>query len=257
MIFAPSNIEKARLRLIVPELNDLVLKECDPDVVHGFVPGRSPVTNAWKHVGYRFTLSMDLKDFFDSIRPSHVNENPEFMNCFLSMKKRTWTTESAPRQGLPTSPAISNLAGIMMDAKIKAAAEMHGCVYTRYADDISISGNDVNDLRLIKKTVEQVVVQCGFFVNDRKTRIQSAEFGRRNITGVMVDGTGVYPTRSIKRKLRAARHQGRKSHAAGLAEWCRLRLPKPGGSDRISPVKRASAHNTARKLRMEKNVWSS
>jgi hypothetical protein len=64
-------------------------------------------------------------------------------------------------------------------------------------------------------------------VNPEKTRLQRAKAGRRIITGVAVSDTGLHPTRAAKRRLRAARHQGRTRHARGLAEWCRLAPPDP------------------------------
>ena len=198
IIYAPNHREKARLRLMVPALNDRVLNECDPNIVHGFVPGKSPVTNALKHVGYQFTLSMDLKDFFGSVRPYHIGSVPLLTkHCFIYSKNNK-IKNLAPQQGLPTSPAIANLAGIVLDTKIKSVTELHKCIYTRYADDLSISGNDINDLILIRNDMKRIVEECGFTLNDRKTRIQSSSFGRRNITGVMVDDKNIYPTRAIK-----------------------------------------------------------
>ncbi|MDC6668296.1 hypothetical protein OEZ84_26545, partial [Leclercia adecarboxylata] len=40
---------------------------------HAFQKGRNCVTNAQAHVGKRFTLSLDLTDFFDSINPSLIS----------------------------------------------------------------------------------------------------------------------------------------------------------------------------------------
>ena len=40
-----------------------------------------------------------------------------------------------------------------------------------------------------------------------------------------MDEKDVYPTRAVKRKLRAALHQGNDSAARGLAEWARCRIP--------------------------------
>lgn len=51
-------------------------------------------------------------------------------------------------QGAPSSPCLSNLVSLRMDQRIGKYCDRHALTYTRYADDISISGNK---LSVIKK----------------------------------------------------------------------------------------------------------
>ena len=44
-------------------------------------------------------------------------------------------------QGAPTSPALSNIVGYEMDKKLAALAAEYGLTYTRYADDLTFSGD--------------------------------------------------------------------------------------------------------------------
>jgi hypothetical protein len=69
----PTPSAKARLRLLLRELEALEARTCGP-WVHGCRRGHSAVTAALPHIGHPYTLSMDIASFFDSIRASHLHE---------------------------------------------------------------------------------------------------------------------------------------------------------------------------------------
>jgi hypothetical protein len=226
------------------------------DVQHGFRIGRSPVTNALEHRAWRYTLSMDLKDFFDSVSPGHMPWALLKMPLF-----RKWCFfDGAARQGIPTSPAIANLAAQKMDDEICALNQQSRLgrmfIYTRYADDMVFSFNYAGIADMLKAEVPRIAERHMFQVNDEKTTLQCARQGRRQITGVSVDDEGVHLPRATKRKLRAIEHQlkkgirghGLKFHISrqrdlkrrgravslhsliqgqlrGLREWAKLKLP--------------------------------
>lgn len=221
-IYIPDDTERLALQQILGNLNRKAARLCGT-YVHGFIEGRSAVTNAQEHVGHQFTVCMDLKDFFDSVKEFHLKgilKEEEIKKVFV---------DGAPRQGLPTSPAVANLAAISLDKAIIKWRDKNklNFIYTRYADDLSFSFDDSELIEKIKDKIPQIVAQCGFKVNKDKTQVQSAKSGRRIITGVAVDDNGIHPTRTSKRKLRAARHQHHTKSARGLAEWCKLKMPKP------------------------------
>lgn len=200
---------------------------------HGFQPARSPATNALQHVGFSYTLTMDLKDFFDSVTPEMVPENIRFPECF---------PDGAARQGLPTSPALANIAASRMDRDIFSRYNlsldseveriiMLDCdsyapiTYTRYADDLTFSSNSFERLDWLRQIVPGIARKHGFEVKESKTHMQWSGAGRRMITGVAVDDKGIHPSRHTKRRLRAALHQRHTAEARGLAEWMKLTLP--------------------------------
>lgn len=215
-ICSPSTDEKKHYRKFLPILNEIAAKECS-EVVHGFMDGRSPVTNARAHIGYKYTLRFDLSDFFDCVKPEHVEgliPNEVIANCFY--KGRAY-------QGLPTSPQIANIAGSKIDKKIISALPS-GVVYTRYADDLTFSFDDYSLVEFLKNEIPQIVESCGFKINEKKTWLQDSRFGARRVTGILVDSDIRVP-REIRRKLRAATHQGNVFQARGLYEWTRLKSP--------------------------------
>ena len=227
-IYAPDPKEKKAFRALIPELDRLLARKRGHRCLHGFVKGRSPVTNALAHVGRRFTVTFDLSNFFDSVTDDHLRAagvpNP------LSHPLRALVlVNGAPRQGLPSSPAAANLAATPMDWELLTWLGAKGdpqATYTRYADDLTISTDRREIAQAALAEVPGIVMKHGFAVNPKKTHLYDARCGRRPITGVAVGPDGIHPTRAMKRKLRAALHQGNEAQARGLAEWCKLKLPK-------------------------------
>lgn len=191
------------------------------DVVHGFVPGRSAVTNALAHVGRRFSLCFDLKDFFDTvtceneavrqieenIRPMWVCDNSNgalYDDWFWLMPT------GCASQGLPTSPHIANFAAMPMDQDIQRERKRNrfgwSFTYTRYADDLTFSYDIPSVGQLIREFVPRIVAAHGFVLNEEKTHFYDGRHGMRIITGVAVSHNGVHMTRQTKRRLRSATH---------------------------------------------------
>lgn len=239
-IYVPNPEEKRRLKALVPALNERAAHHDPHRVMHGFMPGRSPVTNAMQHRGYAYSLSFDLENFFDHVTPKQVDAvlgfpfstHDRYHICFVHRRAR---------QGLPTSPALANIAASPMVKEIMSLRQMGRFgwtfVFTTYADDLTFSFDRFATSLWLKRTVPEIVSRHGFKLNPDKTRLQAASAGRRMITGVAVDNTTVLRVpRRIKRKIRAAWHQAwqKKSPVEraqartgyhGLNEWARLKLP--------------------------------
>lgn len=228
LIYVPSESEKSTLRSMVGQLGRKAARACPENVCHGFVRGRSPVTNALAHVGHAFTTCFDLKDFFDSVTEQHLQGK------LKEYELKAVLVDGAPRQGLPTSPAVANLAASDMDKAIIKFRSKYGIqfIYTRYADDLSFSYDDPQLTKTLLDVIPTIVSRSGFKINPDKTRTMSARNGRRIITGIAVDDD-IHPTRRVKRRLRAALHQQTKS-ALGLQEWCKLKPPVQRGDKELT-----------------------
>lgn len=219
-IYVPDAKEKAVYHKSLESISDRAEALCHGGVVHGFMFGKSPVTNAMRHVGKIYTTCFDLKDFFDTVGMRQLRGilPKETLDLVL--------VDGAARQGLPTSPAVANIAANFMDRRILRWIKRKklDVVYTRYADDLSFSYDDSSVTEMLKREIPDIVERFGFKANCSKTHTMCALGGRRIICGVAVDNE-IHPTRKTKRRLRAAQHHNKFPQAAGLTEWCKLKIP--------------------------------
>jgi hypothetical protein len=220
-VYSVDDYTKSELRKLLPLLERLLLKFDKLNINYGFINGRNCVLNAFQHVGYNYTLSMDLVDFFDSVKRHHLEgivDDHILKKCLI---------ENSPKQGLPTSPLLANIAFAVFDKKIFHSLQKLGLkfTYTRYADDLTFSFNDQKDSGKIQFVVKQVLRSSGFFINSKKTKLQNIRNGRIVITGVGVDRNGIHATRKTRKKIRAARHQRSVNSLIGLLEWEKCKFP--------------------------------
>ena len=104
--------------------------------------------------------------------------------------------------GFNTSPIVASMCCEDMDAELLALCSAHQISYTRYADDLSFSGESIECVEDIKA----IIVQYGFIINDKKTRIYR-KGGPQYVTGLtVVDDKYPRIPRRIKRELRSDIH---------------------------------------------------
>ncbi|MCF7983069.1 MAG: reverse transcriptase family protein [Thiohalocapsa sp.] len=195
-------------------LDKLQRKFPPSDRAHGFVPGRSIITNAIPHRRKKLVVKLDIVDFFPSIRVARVFgmfQAPPFRfgrEAAMTLAQLACVPEhNGPLpQGGVLSPYVANVICRRMDQRLASIARQHRCNFTRYADDLTFSTNDANRLdadRLIAK-VREVVEGEGFAINDAKTRVLR-QSDRQIVTGIVVND-GLNVTRRYLRSLRAILH---------------------------------------------------
>jgi retron-type reverse transcriptase len=205
------------------------------DAAHGFVPGRSTMSNAVPHVGRASVVNLDLKDFFPSItfpRVKGIFQGLGFSPAVATILAllctecprrkveyggRVFHVATGPRglpQGACTSPALSNLLALRLDARLNGLAKKLGFLYTRYADDLTFSANGEAAAKTgyLLARVRHIVANENLTVNEEKTRVQRPS-QRQTVTGIVVNKRPNVPRRVAKR-LRAILHQAKKN---GLA----------------------------------------
>ena len=184
-------------------------KILDNVIIHknafGFVKNKSIIDNAKMHLNKEMILNMDLKDFFPSIHRGRVfyifkNICNYDNNTSYCLTKLTTYKNSIP-QGAPTSPVISNIVAFMLDVRLSKIADKFNINYTRYADDITFSGNKENINKSLLKIVNDIIEGCGFKVNKKKTRFASYA-GRQEVTGLIVNNKEISVPNDYIKKIR-------------------------------------------------------
>lgn len=133
------------LKILQRKLSQVLYSVYEPKApVHGFLPGRSILTNAQQHLGKRFVLNIDLKNFFDTIhfgRVKGIFKAPPYNlseEVAVVLAQICCHSGKLP-QGAPTSPIVSNMVCARLDSQLRLLAKEFKCIYTRYADDITFS----------------------------------------------------------------------------------------------------------------------
>lgn len=181
---------------------DNILYKCEASrFAKAFLPGRSIRGNARFHRNQPMVLSLDIEDFFSSISASKVYGlfwRMGYCKPVTTMLTQLCTLNGNLPQGAPTSPALSNLVSLRLDRRLSSYALKNRIRYTRYADDLTFSGN-FNPGSVIRM-VERVLLDDGLRLNVEKTRLMQRH-NRQEVTGIVVNKKMQAP-RSVRRKLR-------------------------------------------------------
>jgi RNA-directed DNA polymerase len=171
----------------------------------GFEIGCSILDNAVPHVGANFILNVDLKDFFPSIGASKVYgvfSSIGYSKKIASLLTNLTVVDGRLPQGAPTSPKLANLICLKLDSRIQGYAGPRGLVYTRYADDISISAQTIKKIMNARLMLGTIVGSEGLEINHKKTQVQGTR-RRKEITGLVLTATHAGIGRKALRVIRA------------------------------------------------------
>lgn len=155
---------------------------------HGAVKKRSPVTNARAHIGNKFVYVTDISSFYPTISCRRLNRFLIGKACHYKVARiltRLCTFDFHLALGLVTSPILANELFKPIDSAIGRFCKMRGLTYTRFIDDISISGQYDLQEAGVHKIVSRIVSQSGFKLHEDKTQIGRLD-GDITITGVRV-----------------------------------------------------------------------
>lgn len=198
------------LKVIQWWILDNVLLDIDiPDFVFGFRRNFSPYQNASFHLGSRYFLSVDIKDFFPSISKEDVANvfcGFGYPNNVVSLLSELCTYKDSLPQGAPTSPMLSNFAFLPIDHALSKLASSRGLRYSRYADDITFSSDIFIEESFVNE-ISDIVSGGGFLINERKTRFRGPGASTQ-VTGFVVRD-GIRRPRKWRKKFRAMLHQAR------------------------------------------------
>ncbi|MFC8151845.1 reverse transcriptase family protein [Bacillus paralicheniformis] len=155
----------------------------------GFRKNVSIVDNAKLHVNKKLVYSLDIEDFFPSISEKRVYflfYNSGYSSEVSYVLTRLLTFSGSLPQGSPCSPVISNILCKQMDESIGELTTQISCDYSRYADDMTFSVNEVPALLSKLNTIKKIIEFYGFKLNNFKERIQYNN-QTQQVTGLIVN----------------------------------------------------------------------
>jgi len=193
-----------RLKMLQRKIADLLGRIYKPrKSVHGFVAGRSVKTNAECHVDRSFIVNLDLQEFFPSISDSRVRGLLLALGIdgrVAEIATRICCNEGSLPQGAPSSPIISNMICFKLDKELQKFSKDAKMIYTRYADDITLScyqpPSSIFETSIpetgrfsssaLAKGLLEIFSSNGFTINDDKCHYADRN-SRRIVTGIKVN----------------------------------------------------------------------
>lgn len=201
-IEAPNEVLASLQKYIKNEILDNILVS---EYAFGFVKEKNILLNAKSHLNQEMVLNIDLENFFPTIKEKRV------FHIFYKLCKYDYhiskvltnlvTLQGRLPQGACTSPVISNITAYKLDKRLSTYAKKLNLIYTRYADDITFSGSKkiINDFFL--ENIQNIIKDCGFVINDKKTRFCS-QYGRQEVTGLIINDNYIHINKKYIREIR-------------------------------------------------------
>lgn len=214
-IESPIKKLKELQRQLLPAFNfalENIYKKIGELGVHGFRKNKSNITNASMHTKKSIVVKLDIENFFSSLYRNEIGQTISIAYYQCGMDEINWlsryflveilSNQNGLPTGAPTSPVLANIYMYSFDFKISSLCKKHNVTYTRYADDLTLSG----DKNVVTKigVVTGMLNSLGLKLNYKKTNIQ--RIGRRQKVCGLVVNEVVTIGRDKKRQIRAARH---------------------------------------------------
>ena len=201
VIAQPSKEVKAIQRYLIGKvINDLPLH----NAAMAYREGKGIKDNAANHVDGGFLLKMDFERFFPSLRSTDLERHIEEFTpkkfekddlrvigqvCFWKPRRKSSLQLSI---GACSSPFISNTLLYRFDEFVERLAGEREIIYTRYADDLTLSTSKRGRLRVMEKEIREIVSELPYprlKINDEKT-IHTSKKHQRRVTGLILSSQG-------------------------------------------------------------------
>jgi hypothetical protein len=188
----------AQLNNSLKILNNHLVKIFTPlNIVHGFVKGRNIRSNAECHLAKKLILSVDIKDYFETITEEMVKEgliNIGYKEDIALWIAKITTINNQLVQGFCTSPTLANIVTHELDKELKKLCGKN-ITYTRYADDLYFS-SDTEEIPL--ENIKSIIEKHKFSLNDKKTKFMKR--GQKQYVTGLTTFDSYIPRISKKRK---------------------------------------------------------
>jgi hypothetical protein len=173
-----------------------------------FGKGDSILNNATMHAGSTFSIRIDIKNFFNSIKAvdliniikksCHIDDLYKGDGFNELLMKSCFDANKRLPIGYLTSPYISNAVMFDIDKKLANTARnktVYGnAVITRYADDFVFSTDKIGACKKFYDYFNGILENEDspkLYINKEKTRIMSKRGGAMIITGLLINNDGL------------------------------------------------------------------
>ena len=220
-------------------VNAEILQKCQPHPASfAFHPNGGIRRCAEMHCGARWLFQFDLTDFFYDVTEVDVYrifQNMGYRRLVAFELARLCTTTRLPKyaprtyhrvfdpsvgydrqdlpyndqfgrvgvlpQGAPSSPILANLAAERLDESLLHFATQNGFVYTRYADDITVSATNLSTSRgRVRSEIIRRIRESGFRENSKKCHI-AGPGAKKLVLGLLVDGNRPRLSRATHKRI--------------------------------------------------------
>jgi hypothetical protein len=179
----------------------------------GFRKGTSAVDNARRHAGQAVVITADIEAFFDNTTRGRIEvffRDQRWDEDVAAILTRLCTLRGALPQGAPTSPMLSNLVNVRLDAALTRLVLASGGIYTRYGDDLTFSWARSEPPAQFARKVRVALLDRGYRLNRRKGwqvyHVRRGEIPR--VTGILLGRDGrLHPPPEITRAMNRVRRQ--------------------------------------------------
>ena len=158
---------KKQLKRVQKKIKTLLQRVETPDWLISGKKGNSFVTNAEKHLGSRYILTLDIKSFYQNSKREYVFK---FFKFTMKMSEDVaWlisdlvTCRDCIPTGSPSSQIVAYFAYSRSFERIKKIADDHNCLLSLYVDDLTFSSKSSISKKLpyliaqdLKKAFHQV-----------------------------------------------------------------------------------------------------
>lgn len=212
------------LKRVQRRVAELLHRITPPDHLFAPVAGRSYVDNAAHHAGARVIRLLDIKDFFPSCTAQKVVwfflKRLECSPDVTAILRGLVTRQGSLPQGSPCSPILAYLCYLEMWDEIAALVERAGCRLSVYADDLTISGEQVPED--VIWDVKRTLFRDGHRTKAEKERSRIER--PAEITGVVVSENRLLLPNRLHKQLYMVGEELRKARSADHRESLARRL---------------------------------
>jgi RNA-directed DNA polymerase len=152
-----------------------------------YIRKRNLFENVKYHKNKKVVICLDIKNFFSSIKRDEIEKvflALGYSSNISNLLSKLCCLNNCLPQGAPTSPFLSNIYMYEFDHVISTYCTSSNIRYSRYADDLTFSG-DLNP-GVVIAFVKAELLKIGLLLNEDKIKIMGKNV-RQIVTGIVVN----------------------------------------------------------------------